>query len=91
MYVVALLLAASLETLADHRNVASLSLLYSYYFGGCSSELAELVPLPHSCGSSISYSNRLLGFSVTFPKCYKDVYVNSFFPRTARPWNSLPA
>ena len=22
--------------------------------------------------------------------CYKDVYVNSFFPRTARLWNSLP-
>ena len=23
-------------------------------------------------------------------RCYKDVYVNSFFPRTARLWNSLP-
>ena len=29
--------------------------------------------------------------SVTFPICYKDVYVNSFFPRTAIIWNSLPA
>ena len=27
--------------------------------------------------------------AVTIPKCYKDVYVNSFFPHTARPWNSL--
>ena len=25
------------------------------------------------------------------PWCYKDVSVNSFFPRTARLWNSLPA
>ena len=41
-------LAASLEPLAHHPNVASLSLFYSYYFGGCSSELAELVPLPFS-------------------------------------------
>ena len=24
------------------------------------------------------------------PRCYKDVYVNSFFPRTAKLWNSLP-
>ena len=23
-------------------------------------------------------------------RCYQDVYVNSFFPRTARPWNYLP-
>ena len=29
-------------------------------------------------------------FSVTIPRCYKDVYVKSFFPRTARVWNSLP-
>ena len=41
-------LAASLEPLAHRPNVASLSLFYTYYFGGCSSELAELVPLPFS-------------------------------------------
>ena len=42
-------LAASLETLAAHcQNVASLSLFYMYYFGCCSSELAQLVPLPCS-------------------------------------------
>ena len=29
-------------------------------------------------------------FSVTIPRCYKDVYVNSFSPRKARLWNSLP-
>ena len=41
-------LAASLEPLAPRQNVASLSLFYWYYFGRCSSELAELVPLPLS-------------------------------------------
>ena len=41
-------LTASLEPLAHCRNVASLSLLYRYYFGRCSSELAQLVPLPYS-------------------------------------------
>ena len=83
-------LAASLEPLAHRRNVASLSLFYSYYFGRCSTELAQLVPLPFSWARSTHYSDRLHNFSVTIPRCYKDVYVNSFFPHTARLWNSLP-
>ena len=83
-------LAASLESLAHGRNVASLSLFYRYYFGRCSSELAQLVPLPFSQGRSTHYSDRLHDFSVTIPRCYKDVYINSFFPRTAKLWNSLP-
>ena len=82
-------LAASLEPLAHRRNVASLSLFYRYYFGRCSLELAELVPLPFSRGRSTYYSDRLHDFSVTIPKCYKDVYINSFFPRTAWLWNSV--
>ena len=38
-------LAASHEPLAHCQNVASLSLFYRYYFGRCSSELPQLVPL----------------------------------------------
>ena len=82
--------AASLEPLAHHRNVGSLSLFYSYYIGRCSSELAQLVPLPFPRGRFTCYSDRLHDFSVTILRCYKDVYVNSFFPFTARLWNSLP-
>ena len=77
-------LAASLEPLAHCQIVASLSLFYRYYFGRCLSELAQLVPLLFSRGRSTHYSDRLQDFSVTIPRCYKDVYVNSFFPRTAR-------
>ena len=58
-------LAASLEPLAHRQNVASLSLFYRYYFGRCSSELAQLVPLPYSRGRSTHYSDRLHDFSVT--------------------------
>ena len=83
-------LAASLEFLAHRRNVASLSLFYRYYFSRCSSELAQLVPLSFSRGRSTRYFDRLHGCSVTISRCYKDVYVNSFFPRTDRLWNSLP-
>ena len=85
-------LAASLEPFSHRRNVARLSLFYRYYFGRCSSELAELVlkgGLPFPQGRSTRYSDRLHDFSVTINRCYKDVYVNSFFPRTAKFWNSL--
>ena len=84
------LLAASLEPLAYRRNVASLIIFYRYYFGRCSSELAQLDPLRFSRCRSTRYSNRLHGFPVTIPVCNKDVYVNSFFPRTGRLWNYLP-
>ena len=70
--------------------MASLSLFYRDYFGRYSSELAQLVALPFSRGRSTRYSDRLHDFSVTIPRCYKDVYVNSFFPRMAKLWNSLP-
>ena len=83
-------LAASLEPLAHRWNVASLSLFYRYYFGRCSSELAQLVPLPFFRGRSTRYSDRLHDFSVTIPRCSKDVNVNTFIPHTARLWNSLP-
>ena len=62
-------LAASLEPLTHRRNVASLSLFYRYYFGRCSSELDQLVPLPFSRGRSTRYSDRLHDFSVTIPRC----------------------
>ena len=74
-------LAASLEPLAHCWNVASLSLFCRYYFGRCSSELAQLVPLTFCRGKSIRYSDRLHDFSVTIPIYYNSVYVNSFFPR----------
>ena len=83
-------LAAYLEPLAHRRNVGSLSLFYRYYFGRCSSELAQLIPLLYSRRRSTCYSDKLHDFSVPIPRCYKIAYVNSFFPRTARLWNSLP-
>ena len=80
-------LAASLEPLAYHWNLASLSLFCRYYFCRCS-ELAQLVLLPFSQGRSTHYSDRWHDFSVTIARCYEDVYVSSFFFRTAELWNS---
>ena len=82
-------LATSFEPLAYRQNIASLSLFCRYYFGGCSSKLAQLVPHPFFQGRSNRYFDRLCDFSVTIPRCYKDVNVSSFFPLIARLWNSL--
>ena len=74
-------LAASLEPLAHRQNVASLSLFYMYYFGRCSSELAQLLPLPFSRGKFACYSDKLHNFPVTIPRCYNDVcqkFVSSY-------------
>ena len=61
-------LAASLQPLAHRGIVASLSLLCSYYFGSCSSDLAQLVPLPYCGGRSTCYSDRSHVFCVTIPR-----------------------
>ena len=85
---VGLSLAVSHEPLYHCWNVASLSLFCRYYFDRWSSELAQLVTLLYSQGRSTCYSDRLYDFSVSIPRCYKDIYVNSFFPCKARLWNS---
>ena len=85
-------IAASLKPLAHHRNVASLSFFYCYYLVdvylnwlNCFHFLIlVLVPLVIVMGCIIFLSRFL-------DRCYKDDCVNSFFPCTARPWNSLPA
>ena len=83
-------IAASFKPLAHRQNVAHLSLFCRYYFGRCSSELTQLVLLPYSRGRSTHYCDILDDFSVTNPRCHNEVHVNSFFPLTARLWNSLP-
>ena len=46
--------------------------------------------IPYSRERSTRYSDRLHDISVTVSGCYKNVYVNSFFPCTTILWNSLP-
>ena len=82
-------LTPCLGPLAHEQNVTSLSLFYRYYFGKCSYRLAHLFLLTFSWGRSTCYSGRLHDFSATIPRCYKDVYVNSFFLWKARFWNYL--
>ena len=82
-------LAASLEPLADCRNVASLSLFYMYYFGDVLLNWLNWFHFLFFWGRPTCYSDRLHNFSVTIPRCCKDIYINSFFPGYARLWNFL--
>ena len=67
-------IATSLEPLAHCWNVARLGLFYRYHFGRCSSELAQLVPLPYSQRRSTCYSE----------------WLHNFFSHIASLYNSLP-
>ena len=75
---VGLLPAASLENLGHRGNIASLNLFYRYYFDRCSSEPAQLVPLPYFCGRSTHYSDRLNKFSVIIPRYYNTYDLDGF-------------
>ena len=76
---VAPLLAACLEHLAHHWNVASLSLFYRCYLGRYLSEVVQLVPIPYSRGRSTCYSDKFHDCSVTIFRCYKDILATVSF------------
>ena len=70
---------------------SSLNLFHRYYFGRYWSELAQLVSLPYSGGSSTRFSDRLQSwFFCHHSQMLRNVYVYSFFPGAAGLWNSLP-
>ena len=82
-------LCAGLLTLSHRRNVASLCLLYKYYYRKCSSELADLVPPKRVTVRSTRFSEQMHRHTLSLPKCRTGYYTSSFFPRTATIWNSL--
>ena len=70
--------AASLEHLTQ---CWSLCMIIRYYFSRCSSQLAQMVPLPYSLGRCTCYSDRLCNFLSPF----LDVtYLHKWL------WNFLP-
>ena len=66
-------LAASLEPLPHRRNVASLSVFCIYYFGKFSSELVKWFHFLILEGGLLIIILVDCNFSVTIPRCYKDV------------------
>ena len=87
-------LFATLQPLSHRRKVASLSLLYRYYNGKCSQELHDMVPPHMTFPRTTRYSSHTLSHhphSLQVEGNCPKYHLDSFFPRTVRDWNSLPA
>ncbi|XP_065675456.1 uncharacterized protein LOC136091676 [Hydra vulgaris] len=74
-------LATNLKPLSHGLNVASFFLFYKYYNDHCSKELASLVPSTKIHFLVTRHSIKSYPFTVTVPKCSKNSYFSSFFPR----------
>ena len=64
-------LCVGLHTLSHRRNVASLCLLYKYYYRKCSSELADLVPPKRV---TVRFSEQMHRHTLSLPKCRTGYY-----------------
>ena len=83
-------LFSKLEPLSHRRNVASLSLLYRYYYGKCSEELHSLVPVLYKFPRRTRFSEINHPHYLSVPIVSRKFHEQSFFPRTIKMWNLLP-
>ena len=87
-------LFSSLQPLSHRRDVASLSLLYRYFHGKCSSELQSMVPPRQTFKRNTRLAKNTINnflHSLSLPKPKHRFHEQSFFLRTAHLWNSLPS
>ena len=84
-------ISSKLQSLSHRRNVASLSLFYKYFNGQCSQELSDLVPSLRKFTINTRFFKSQHIYTVSIPRCRSTTYQNTFFPRTACIWNSLPS
>ena len=89
-YLVGDSLFSSLQPLSHRRNVASLSLLYRYYNGKCSKELQEMVPPRRTFVRNTRFASNAHPHFLEV-ETHQNFHMQSFFPRTATLWNTLPA
>jgi hypothetical protein len=84
-------LSLKLEPLSHRRDVSSLSLLYRYQNGLCSSQLHKAVPPLKQHRRQLRSAETNHKVTLEVPRCRTTHYQTSFFPQTITLWNSLPA
>lgn len=85
-------ITSTLAPLEHRRNVGCVTLFYRYFNGMCSSEIRELVPNIKIFARSTRLAGGSHRFTVDLPVVRTTHYrKNSFFSRTVRMWNELPA
>ena len=83
-------LGSSLQPLSHRRSVASLCLFYIYFHGKCATSVSDPVPPVGVFERETRLSACSHPYTLALPRCRTKSYSNSFFPRTASLWNSLP-
>jgi hypothetical protein len=85
-------ISSSLNSLGHRRNVGCLSLLYRYYYGKCSRDIRDLMPPARVFPRSTRAAHQAHPYSIAMVSNRTSHYrENSFFSRTVKLWNSLPA
>ena len=82
-------LSSDLQALSHKTDVANLSLVYKYYYGNCSSQLADLVPPERATVRSTCFSEQMHCHTVNSFMCRTKFYQSSFFRHKVALWNSL--
>ncbi len=72
------------------RSVASLCLFYRYFHGECATSVSDLVPPIRMFGREIRISASSHPYTLDLLRCRTRSHFNSFCPRSASLWNSLP-
>ena len=83
-------LGSLLQPLSHRRSVASLCLFYRYFHGKCATSVSNLVPSVRVFKRETRFSACSHPYTLALSRCRTKSYSNSFFPRTASLWNSLP-
>ena len=86
-------LYGKLQPLSLRRDVASLALFYRYFHGLCSEELHSIVPPLKTFGRTTRSSTSIQvnhPHYILAPRVNRNFHGDSFFPRAAAQWNSLP-
>jgi hypothetical protein len=83
-------LTDSLQPLAHRRAVPSLSLLYRYYSGQCSSELSTSIPSVHRPQRITRRNSSSHPHTLSVNVIKNNRHANSFLPSTVSLWNKLP-
>ena len=89
-YLVGYSLFSFFQPLCRRRNVTSISLLYTYN-GKCSKKIQEMVAPRKTFVRNTRFASNAHPHFLEVDSSHQNFHMQSFSPRTATLWNSLPA